>query len=242
MTPDHAATLLQIEFALADAAIRGDNMPPMRNDRLSSTDGAMPDDATLADNAPASLEALAAAARRGDREAAHTLVERLYPRVLRIARFHRPRAEAEEDLAQEVFLKLFARLHQYRGDCPFEHWVSRITVSTCLDRLRRQKARPELRLADLSPDQARLFNETLHSQCQPDAVDAYAARELAERLLALLEPRDQLILTWLDLEGATIHEIADRTGWGESFIKMRAHRARRKLRAKALELNQTPRP
>ncbi len=70
--------------------------------------------------------------RQRDEEAARELVAHLYPLVIKIVRSHLPRRVAEEDLAQEIFLKVFANLDQYRGAVPFEHWVSRVAVSTCL--------------------------------------------------------------------------------------------------------------
>ena len=81
------------------------------------------------------------------------LVEYLYPTVIRIVRRHLPRRAAEEHLAQDIFVKMFAKLDQYRGEVPLEHWVSRIAVNHCLNALRAQKARPESRMADLSEDQ-----------------------------------------------------------------------------------------
>ena len=92
-------------------------------------------------------------ARNSDQAAAKDLVERLYPAVVRIVRNHLPRRESEEDLTQEVFLKIFAKLHQYRADMPFEHWVSRISLNTCIDHLRKQRNRPEYRWSDFSEDQ-----------------------------------------------------------------------------------------
>ena len=68
--------------------------------------------------------------RRRDQDAARQLVDHLYPLVIRIVRAHLPRRVAEEDLAQEIFLKMFTRLAQYQGAVPFPHWVSRIAVTT----------------------------------------------------------------------------------------------------------------
>src|SRR3982751_6292419 len=98
--------------------------------------------------------------RAGEQAAARELVERLYPIVIRIVRAHRPRRIAEEDLMQDVFIKMFNRLAQYRGDAPFEHWVSRIAVTTCMDQLRAQRCRPELRWSDLSPGEASALEAT----------------------------------------------------------------------------------
>ena len=91
------------------------------------------------------LEPLLAQVRAHDEAAARALVERLYPLVARIVRANLPRRDEPEDLMQEVFLKTFSKLEQFSGEVPFEHWVSRLALTTCIDRLRRQKARPELR-------------------------------------------------------------------------------------------------
>ncbi|MBV8814404.1 MAG: sigma-70 family RNA polymerase sigma factor, partial [Verrucomicrobia bacterium] len=88
------------------------------------------------------LLSLIARARKNDEVAAKALIELTYPIIIRIVRNHLPRRELEEDLSQEVFLKIFSRLHQFRADMPFEHWVSRIAVNTCIDQLRKQKIRP----------------------------------------------------------------------------------------------------
>src|SRR5437773_7887946 len=78
--------------------------------------------------------------RKQDEEAARLLVPHLYPLVLKVVRTHLPRRVSEDDLAQKIFMKLFQRLEQYqpRQSIPFEHWVSRIAVNTCLDALRAQ--------------------------------------------------------------------------------------------------------
>src|SRR3977135_3481908 len=77
--------------------------------------------------------------RNSDEAASKSLVELIYPNIIRIVRNHLPRREAEEDLCQEIFLKLFSKLHQFTADMPFEHWVSRIAVNSCIDHLRKQR-------------------------------------------------------------------------------------------------------
>jgi RNA polymerase sigma-70 factor (ECF subfamily) len=167
--------------------------------------------------------------RRRDESAARQLVERLYPLVLKVARAHRPWRLAEEDLAQEIFMKVFARLDQYRGVVPFEHWVARVAVNTCLNQLRAQRTRPELRWADLTEDEARVLEDSLAAVEAP-AAQALAARELVDKLLERLKPDERLVLTWLDLEERSVAEISQLTGWGAARIKIKAFRARRKLR------------
>jgi RNA polymerase sigma factor (sigma-70 family) len=168
--------------------------------------------------------------RRGDQAAARDLVRELYPRVVRIARAHLPRRVAEEDLTQEIFMKIFSRLDQYRGDAPFSHWVSRIAVTTCINHLRAQRCRPELRRADLSEREAEVLDAVMADRSEKSPVDALAARELVETLLARLKPDDRLVLVLFELQQKTIAEVAAATGWSFELVKMRVFRARRKLR------------
>ncbi len=181
------------------------------------------------------LIALLTGARAGEDSAARALVDRLYPLIIRIVRSHLPRRAAEEDLAQEVFVKLFARLDQYepRAEVPFEHWVSRLAVRTCLDALRAERRRPELRMSDLSEEQAAWVEFMLRDAAVEPAADADAARAAVEQLLAQLPPDDRLVLGFLDLEQRSVKEIASLTGWSRALVKVRAFRARRKLRALA---------
>lgn len=178
------------------------------------------------------LSPLLARVREQDDEAARALVERLYPLVLRIVRSHLPRRTMEEDLAQEVFVKLFSRLDQYqdRAGIPFEHWVSRLAVRTCLDALRAERRRPEWRWSDLSPEEAAWLEFVLADETTPPDTAAASAREVVERLLGQLPPDDRLVLMLLDLEQRSVKEIAQVTGWSGALVKVRAFRARRKLR------------
>lgn len=176
--------------------------------------------------------------RRRDQAAARELVDHLYPQVFRIVRSRLPRRVAVEDLMQDIFLKMFSRLEQYQGKLPFTHWVSRIAVTTCIDQLRRQQRRPEFRMADLSENEALVINQVTADDNDRAPDDAFAALELVEKLFAQLKPQDQLVLRLLDLEQKTIIEISAFTGWSGSLVKVRAFRARRKLRELFQKLQQ----
>ena len=178
--------------------------------------------------------------RQRDEDAARVLVERLYPLVIRIVRSHLPRRAAEEDLAQEVFVKMFTRLDQYqsRPGTPFEHWVARLAVRTCLDALKAADRRPELRWADLSEEQAAWLDFMLADQPATPEASAASARELIEQLLSRLSPDDRLVISLLDLNEKTVRKVSEMTGWSETLVKVRAFRARRKLRKLAQTLLQ----
>jgi RNA polymerase sigma-70 factor (ECF subfamily) len=189
----------------------------------------MPPPPDADDESPPDVEGWLARIRAGDQQAARLLVEHLHPQVIRIVRARLPRRGGEEDLAQDIFLKMFTRLDQYQGQVPLAHWVSRIAVTTCIDALRAQQRRPELRWADLSESEADTLDAVLTREDSADTADALAAHELVHKLLDQLEPRDRLVLQLLDLEQKTLLEIRELTGWNTTLIKVRAFRARRKL-------------
>lgn len=184
----------------------------------------------MPDAAPFDLPGCLARVRQRDQVAARELVDHLYPLVIRIVRSRLPRRVAEEDLAQDIFLKMFTRLDQYQGHVPFPHWVSRIAVTTCIDQLRAQQRRPEFRWADLSEKEAEVLDTVLTDDGAVGAGEALAARELVDKLLAQLKPEDQMVIRLLDLEQKSMVEISAHTGWNIALIKVRAFRARRKLR------------
>lgn len=177
------------------------------------------------------VEACLERVRKGDQGACVALMEHLYPLVIKIVRARLPRRVQEEDLAQEVFIKVFHRLGQYEGRMPFPNWVSRIAVTTCIDHLRAQKRRPEFRWADLSENEAEVVQSIARDEASEDPGEATAARELLDKLLQTLGAKDRTIITMLDLEQKTLAEISALTGWSQTMIKVRAFRARKKLQS-----------
>src|SRR4051794_8641790 len=184
--------------------------------------------------------ALVQAALAHDDEAARTLVRQLYPLVAKIVRSHRPARTSEEDLCQMIFIKVFQKLSQFSGKVPLEHWVSRIAVNTCLNQIESERVRPELRQADLSEEQ-RAVVENLASTSDELAPDKkFASRQLIEHLLAALKPAERLVINMLYLEGRSVEEIRKMTGWSGALIKVRAFRARQKMKQSLERLQTTP--
>jgi RNA polymerase sigma-70 factor (ECF subfamily) len=174
---------------------------------------------------------LVQAALHQDDEAARELVRRLYPLVAKMVRSHRPRRTSEEDLCQMIFIKIFQKLNQFSGKVPLEHWVSRIAVNTCLSQIESERIRPELRHADLSEEeQAVVQNLAVSSEeLAPDR--QLASRQLVEHLLQMLKPVERLVIDLLYLQGRSVEEIHQITGLGAAAIKVRAFRARQKMKA-----------
>lgn len=136
-----------------------------------------------------------------------------------------------EDLAQETFVKAWRALNQFDGRSPFSHWLSRITVNVALDHLRKRKrVQNEMALDDLGEDALEwLRNENEHSD-----LETSQAREILEIALQKLSPEERLVITLQEIEGKSLNEIAALTGSSPVAVRVRAFRARKKLK-KALE-------
>ncbi|MEY3276297.1 MAG: polymerase sigma-E factor [Verrucomicrobiota bacterium] len=183
------------------------------------------------------LRSLLPGVEGGDEESSRRMVEALHPVVARIVRAHLPRRAAEEDLVQEILVKVFQRLPQYRRSVPLEHWVSRIAVNHCRNAIRAQTARPEWRMADLPETQARATEEGAESRSHAAEPCADSDSEfIVASMLAVLEPRDRALIRWLEIDDLTVEEICARTGWSSTLVRVRAFRARRRLNARFHEL------
>jgi len=175
---------------------------------------------------------LARQAQGGDESAFAEIVRRYSPRVFSVAsRFFRQRSLVEE-AAQEVFLKAFTQLGSFEGRGSMEGWLTRIATNTCLNMVRGAKRRPEFTVSDLTDDeQGWLDHQSAGNEgAQPSVENSVVATDLADRLLVVLSPEDQQALLMIDGEDASIKEVAEATGWSESKVKVRAFRARRKVR------------
>jgi RNA polymerase sigma-70 factor (ECF subfamily) len=131
---------------------------------------------------------------------------------------------------QIVLIKIFKSLDQFSAKVPFKHWVSRVTVNTCLNAIRHEKRRPEVRMADLSEDEEAvvLALAATAAELSPDA--QLCARDLIQRLVACLKTEERFLIRLIYLEGFTIEEASQITSWGVGAVSMRLSRARAKMR------------
>ena len=137
-----------------------------------------------------------------------------------------------EEAAQEVFLKAYTQLGSFEGRGSLEGWLTRIATNTCLNMVRSSKRRPEMTVSDLTEDEESWMDRQSagDGREQASVENSLVAADLADRLLAVLAPEDQQALLMIDGEDASIKEVAEATGWSESKVKVRAFRARKKLR------------
>ncbi|MCP4379032.1 MAG: RNA polymerase sigma factor [bacterium] len=160
------------------------------------------------------------AALSGDEESYERLVRRYESQIAAMMwRFSRSQDQCEE-LVQDTFVQAYFGLPGFRGEAPFVHWLKRIATRVGYRFWKQQgrKGKP-LPLGDFDPPMA-----------QPQKMDPATASEIIEALLSELKPPDRLVLTLQYFENCSMKDIADRMGWNEAMVKMRAYRARNKLR------------
>ncbi|MDC0219350.1 sigma-70 family RNA polymerase sigma factor [Verrucomicrobia bacterium] len=165
----------------------------------------------------------------GNPESFEPLVVKYQPRVFAIARRYARREDEVEDIVQTVFMKAYSKLSSYRGDAPFEHWLMRTATFTCYDFLRKHQRNREWNATDLSTEENEWLENVGGDTTEKEANQS-AAKALVDRLLESLKPDDRMIITMLDLEQKSVKEIAKLTDFTESNVKVRAHRARDKMK------------
>ena len=155
------------------------------------------------------------------------IVRRHQSRVFAILYRYERDAQKLEDLAQETFVKAWRALGQFDGRAPLEHWLSRIAVRTALDHLRKEKRRRnEIGLAELGDD----VLDWLRNDDEKSELDSRSAAEVLELAMRELAPADRVVITMQEIEGRSVKEICAATGSTSVAVRVRALRARAKLK------------
>jgi RNA polymerase sigma-70 factor (ECF subfamily) len=172
-------------------------------------------------------EALVLRAQAGDDHALDLLLRRHQADITRILwRFTRRPADLD-DLVQDVLLRVLRNLGQWRQDKPFQHWLRRITVNVGRDYCRRGAvARKWVQEPSADPDAP--APEAVESSADP--ADRAAAAEVRSYLVQL-PPNERVLLTLHYLEGWDFQHIGELLGWSAPVTKLRAFRARQRLRS-----------
>ncbi len=174
---------------------------------------------------------LLARIRNGDVDEFAELVRRHQAQVFAILHRYERDFQKVEDLAQETFVKAWRFLDRFDGRAPFNHWLSRIALRVALDHLRRQKRiRQEVAMTDLG-EAALDWLQDPGNEPEPSAGQA---AELLNAAMSELSPEDRQVITLLEIEGRSVKEICALTGFSNASVRVRAFRARGKLR-KALD-------
>jgi RNA polymerase sigma-70 factor (ECF subfamily) len=165
--------------------------------------------------------------RNGATDDFDEIVQRHQSRVFAILHRYERDVQKVEDLAQETFVKVWRALGQFDGRAPFEHWISRIATRVALDHLRKEKRRQnEIGLPELGEDTL----DWLHTGDEKCELDSRAAAEILDLALRELSPADRVVITMQEIEGRSVKEICTATGSSSVAVRVRALRARVKLK------------
>ena len=168
-------------------------------------------------------------ARSGEDAAFNQLVLAYRKRILgTIARLI-GRPEDVEDVAQEVFLRLYYSLDQLRSPDVFEPWLYRLTVNAAYDYLRRQKRRQESRMADLSEQQVMMADASASGKSRQEDQYHAGVREFVQELLGEVSEEDRILLTLKEVEGLSLKELEQIYNVKENALKVRLYRARQRV-------------
>jgi RNA polymerase sigma-70 factor, ECF subfamily len=167
-------------------------------------------------------------AAEGDRAAFHTLVERHRPLVYRVAYQFAGNHHDADDIAQEVFIKVYQSLDRFRHDAQFSSWLYRVAMNACIDHHRRQAPH----LANRESDDPELSLGATPAE-GPDPEDQAAGAELGAVLQSAIDqlpPRQRLIFVMRHYEGLKLREIASALGLQDGTVKRQLHSAVHRLR------------
>lgn len=168
-----------------------------------------------------------AQARRGNREAFRTLVERHAPAVFRVAFRVTGNEQDAEDVVQDAFLKAYTELPRFEGRAGFGTWLHRIAANCAVDLLRKRVREAATTLDDETPVAATLASP------EPNPERVAAGRELRERLeaaMASLSPLERAAFTLRHLEQRPVEEIASMLGQSAAAARHSVFRAVGKIR------------
>jgi RNA polymerase sigma-70 factor (ECF subfamily) len=163
----------------------------------------------------------------GDQQAYGILVRRHERLVFRIVGGFLRNAEDVKDVAQETFLRAFEGLKTFRLGAPFGPWIARIATRASYDRLRQRKRASEVAWDDLSPAEQAGARDLAAGE---GPADRAAVRDLLERAMASLPPKDRMVLILSDALGFSGVEVAKAMECSPLAGRIRLHRARRAMR------------
>lgn len=167
----------------------------------------------------------------GDVEAFSGLVRANQARVRLICLAYLGRAQEADDAAQDVFVKAFQGLENFKGDASFETWIVRIADNHCLDLLRTKKRHRTESLDALLEAKGDAFDGLLSRMNSADNPPPYSPEDLdlLGRIFAALPEDDREILTLREVEELPYEEIATRLDCSLDAVKGRLKRARQTL-------------
>ncbi|MBI3896510.1 MAG: sigma-70 family RNA polymerase sigma factor [Acidobacteria bacterium] len=163
----------------------------------------------------------------GDSDAFRLIVQRYQGKVFSIAyALVRSRTDVE-DIAQQVFTKVYFGLRRFDFRCALLTWIYRITVNECYDYLRKQRTSRLQYISEMTEEAAREIANAASSRVSPERQAEMA--QTVSLLLGKLSPDERLLLVLKEVEGYSIQDLAQMFSWNENTVKVKLFRARQRL-------------
>jgi RNA polymerase sigma-70 factor (ECF subfamily) len=183
--------------------------------------------------APADDAELVRRAIARDGAAFRTIMTRNNRRLYRVARSILRNDSEAEDVVQEAYVKAFARLDRFRGDCALSTWLTRITINESLQRLRRERTASVLDISETQRGGAQIIRFPDSESDDPERTMAQREiLQLVERATDDLPDSFRIVFVTRVIEGMSVEETAELLGLQPETVKTRLHRARRLVRKK----------
>ncbi|MBK9168079.1 MAG: sigma-70 family RNA polymerase sigma factor [Bryobacterales bacterium] len=174
--------------------------------------------------------ALVQRAQQGEEAAFREIVERYQSKVFSIIHGIVRHRNDLEDIAQQVFAKIYFSIGKFDFRSSLITWIYKITVNECYDYLRKKKVRKLVYESDMSEDEVRRVENTEPSVSLAPQADAdLARRDYLGKLLAKVSEEERMLLMMKEVEGHSVEELAEMTGLNENTVKVKLFRARQKL-------------
>lgn len=169
-------------------------------------------------------------AQAGDDRAFREIVETHQNKVFSIIYGILRNRNDAEDIAQQVFTKIYFSLKGFDFRSSLITWVYKITVNQCYDYLRKRKVRKLVYESDMGEkDERTLESSPLAVEMGAAVDDRLEHRDYLMKLLSKVSEEERMLLIQKEVEGLTVQELADITGINENTIKVKLFRARQKL-------------
>src|SRR6476646_2356746 len=176
-----------------------------------------------------------------DEMAFREIVERYQAKVFSIIYGILRNRNDAEDIAQQVFAKIYFSIKNFDFRSSLLTWIYKITVNECYDYLRKKRVRKLVYESDFSnEDSARMENAGPTTEQAPAVDQRLAQRDLIFKLLGKISEEDRSLILLKEVEGHSVEELSQMTGMNENTIKVKLFRARQKLVKAAQRLGRTP--
>jgi RNA polymerase sigma-70 factor, ECF subfamily len=180
-------------------------------------------------------------AQSGDESAFREIVERYQSKVFSIIHGIVRQRNDVEDIAQQVFAKVYLSIRSFDFRSSLITWIYKITVNECFDYLRKRKVRKLVYESDMSEDEVRrVENSDPGIDRQAPMDESLASRDYVIKLLTRVSEEERMLLMLKEVDGFSVEELAERTGMNENTIKVKLFRARQKLVRAAQRLDRAP--